>query len=389
MRRRTARPLAGALLLLGAATLGSACNALLGNEDATATRGPGAEGGADTGRPTDAAPADGTLPDGRLPVDAEAGAPSDVRVPEDAPLSFVDGGASLLWTGPGDPLAVAADTLSVYWIDAHDVYACPLAGCSVGPMQLAGGGGSFADIRADGQYLYWTDETRNQVGFCSVSPRCSPATVISATQPHGLALDTTGMALYVTHVSSGDIWQAPIDKPLVSQSFTLLVGSLVAPRAVAVDGPGNVYWTEGADGGDVGACQLPQAIGCFPTALSTGVPGDLESDSKNVYASVPAEGRIVSIEPTSFTLADVAKGQHHPTYLALDPKYVYWVDLDGLKGCPRSMVPCSAPTLLTPLPLMPGGIAAIGGFVYGALRAIHLDGSAAPAGAIYRVAALP
>jgi hypothetical protein len=84
----------------------------------------------------------------------------------------------------------------------------------------------------------------------------------------------------------------------------------------------------------------------------------------------------------------MATNLRHPTYLALDAKYVYWVDLDGLKYCGRAAIPCT-PKLLTPLPLLPGGIAVAAGFVYGALRAVHLDGTAAPAGAIYRFAAPP
>jgi hypothetical protein len=388
MRRLAARPLACALLL-AAAALGAACNALLGNEDATLP---------DTSPGADATPPDApTKPfDGGGSGDGDATAApdtfareaGDAAVAPDAPVS-ADAGPEVLWTDTADPRAVAVDTTNVYWIDANDVYQCPLAGCSSAATMLASGGGSLVGILADGHYLYWTDETRHMLAFCDPSTKCAASSLASATQPHGLAHD--GMNLYVAHVASGDIAQGPIDAFLTPASFTSLVSALVAPRAVAVDGAGNVYWTEGLDAGSVQVCQLPQFIGCMPMEVfrTTTVPGELVADVANAYATVPGENRIVSIDISAFTPKDFATNQHHPTYVALDAKYVYWVDLDGLKCCPRATVPCTAPRLLTALPLMPGGIAVVAGFVYGALRAIHLDGSPATAGAIYRFPAPP
>jgi hypothetical protein len=388
MRRRTARPLACALLL-GAAALGAACNAILGNEDATA---PDASPGAD------GAPPDGpTTPvDGGGRGDGDATAAPDTFVLEagdavmapDAPVS-ADGGPEVLWSDIDDPRAVAVDVSNVYWIDAHNVYQCPLGGCSPAATLLTSGGGSFVGILADGHYLYFTDETRHMLAFCDVSTKCMPSSLASATQPHGLAHD--GQYLYVTHVASGDIAQGPIDAFLTPASMTSLISGLIAPTAMAVDGSGNVYWTEGLDAGSVQVCQLPQAIGCMPMQVfqTTTPPGELVADVNGAYATVPGENRIVSIDISAFTAADFATSQHHPTYVALDAKYVYWVDLDGLKACPRATVPCTAPKLLTPLPLMPGGIAVVAGFVYGALRAMRLDGAPAATGAVYRFPAPP
>jgi hypothetical protein len=399
MRRRVDRPLACALLL-GAAALGAACNALLGNEDATAPDTGSTDGGADSGFGADAASPDApTTPvDGNGSSDGagDATTPPDTFVPEagDAAMAqdalvFADGGPELVWTDIDDPRAVAVDINNVYWIDATNVYQCPLGGCSAAATLLASGGGSFAGILTDGHYLYWTDEMRHMLAFCALSPKCEPSSFASATQPHGLAHDVS--YLYVTHVSSGDIGQGPIDTFLTPAIMSTLVSALVAPRAVAVGGMGDVYWTHGVDAGGVAVCQLPLALGCSPmeAVATTTIPGELVADANNAYVTLPDENRVVSIDVSSYMPTTLATNQHHPTYLALDPKYVYWVDLDGLKYCPRATIPCTAPKLLTALPLQPGGIAVAAGFVYGALRAIHLDGTAATAGAIYRFAAPP
>jgi hypothetical protein len=397
MRRRMARPLACAWLL-GAVALGVACNALLGNEDATAPAAGSTEGGPDTSLGAEAAPNDApTTPvDGGSSGDGDATAspdtfvvePGDAIVASDAPL-FADGGAQVLWIDIADPRAVAVDINNVYWIDATSVYQCPLGGCSAAATLLASGGGSFASILADGHYLYWTDEMRHMLAFCALAPKCQPSSLASATQPHGLAHDTS--YVYVSHAASGDIAYGPLDTFLTPAIMSSLVSGLVAPKAMAVGGMGDVYWTHGVDGGGATVCQLPLALGCMPmeAVATTTIPGELVADGNNVYVTLPAENRIVSIDVSSYMPTVLATNQHHPTYLALDPKYVYWVDLDGLKYCARATIPCTTPTLLTALPLQPGGIAVAAGFVYGALRAIHLDGSVATAGAVYRVAAPP
>jgi hypothetical protein len=388
-------------MLLGAAALGAACNAILGNKDATAPDAGITEEGADASAdasvgadsalqdaPTTSVDGSGSRGDATASPDTSVGEAGDAQMAPDAPVS-ADGGPDVLWTDIDDPRAVAVDVNNVYWVDAKNVYQCPLAGCSGTPSLLAGGGQSFVGILADGKYLYWTDETSEMLAFCALSPQCAPASLSSTAQPHGLAHD--GTTLYVSHVASGDIAQGALDMFLTPATMTTLVPSLVAPKAVAVDGAGNLYWTHGVDAGGVTVCQIPQLIGCAPMeALTTmTVPGDVVADAKNAYVTVPDENRLVSIDVSSFVPTDVATSLNHPTYLALDPKYVYWVDLDGLKYCPRATIPCTAPKLLTPLPLRPGGIAVTAGFVYGALRAVHLDGTAATAGAIYRVAAPP
>jgi hypothetical protein len=396
MRRRLARPLACAVLL-GAAALGAACNALLDNEDPTVPYAGSLEGGPDQFPAGDAAATDAATAsvDGNRGSDGDATASPDTFVLEagDALMApeavSADVGPQILWTDTDDPRAVAVDVKSVYWVDAKNVYQCPLAGCSPDASLLASGGKSLVAILADGHYLYWTDEVSHMLAFCALTPQCEPASLLSATQPHGIAHD--GTTLYVSHVASGDIAQGALDAFLTPANVSILVSSIVAPKALAVDGMGNLYWTHGVDAGGVAVCQLPQYIGCMPMEAvgTTTIPGELVADANNVYFTLPDENRLVSIDVSSFAPTDVATNLHHPTYLALDPKYIYWVDLDGLKYCPRATIPCTTPKLLSALPLQPGGIALAAGFVYGALRAIHLDGSPATAGAIYRLAAPP
>src|SRR5690348_12706984 len=104
----------GRTLASAALALGLACNAILGNHDATPAQAQAdADGGGDeTGVSADGAP---------LPRDARAG---DAAALPDAPVTLADGG-DLFASGTGDPRAVALDSTNVYWIDANHVYACP------------------------------------------------------------------------------------------------------------------------------------------------------------------------------------------------------------------------------------------------------------------------
>jgi hypothetical protein len=112
------------------------------------------------------------------------------------------------------------------------------------------------------------------------------------------------------------------------------------------------------------------------------------ADDKGAYATVPDENRVLSFDSTSSK--EVATNQNHPTFIAVDATFVYWVDNDGLKRCPRTPGTCgSTPALLTHLPLQPGGIAVRAGVVYGALRAFDLSGAPVPSGAVYRFKGAP
>jgi hypothetical protein len=212
---------------------------------------------------------------------------------------------------------------------------------------------------------------------------------MTGVKPHRLAQD--GSYVYWTNVSSGDIRDCPIDTNCLSGN-TLTISGAVQPQAIAVGGTGNLYWSEGTDGGTVWTCLDPSAIGCMPAVLAQtqSIPGEMVADANDVYVTFPQGGSVLGIDISTSVVTVVASSQHEPTFVALDASYVYWVDLDGLKRCRRSPGSCGgSPTLLTPLPLEPGGIAVSSGVVYGALRAFDLSGNAVAAGAVYRFPAPP
>jgi hypothetical protein len=168
----------------------------------------------------------------------------------------------------------------------------------------------------------------------------------------------------------------------------------VEPRGIAIGGNDTLYWTSADDGGAISACGYAVATGCvYPSVTSTKTPpGEIVADEKNAYVTLPDENRVIGFDDPSNPPKEVAIGQNHPTFLALDERYVYWVDIDGLKRCSRAAdAGCgSAPTFLTPLPLQPGGIAVTSaGVIYGALRAVDRSGKPVASGAVYRFFAPP
>jgi hypothetical protein len=217
-------------------------------------------------------------------------------------------------SGPG---GLAVDDAGVYWIDnfSGEVRFISLDGGGLGT--LATGQAGPVGIAVTPTHVYWTNNTDSTVQQCSKST-CTPSVFAQANRPAYLAASSS--ALYWANMGSyGSLQGASLSDggPAID---TDAGGS--GFNDVAVNGT-TVYW--GASAGVYGA------------PLAGGKPALAAADPSGVLAlAVTATtlywtnsmGTIHSQDIGATIPSQLHSGEQHPTGMAVDAKFVYWVDSD-------------------------------------------------------------
>ncbi|WP_437485360.1 hypothetical protein WME75_00670 [Sorangium sp. So ce1014] len=261
----------------------------------------------------------------------------------------------LLASGGMEPVDVAVDDTTVYWVDpvAHQVMTVPVGGGNEaffvegdppfaprsialdsgmvyfsdsgtelimkasleGDLEILADGQTYPmDIAADAANVYWTSADQGTVMKVPALGGEPVALATGQDSPLGIAVDAT----HVYWVNEGGtVMKVPIEG---GDAVTLAEGQM-KPKDIAVDATG-VYWTD--DGGTVMKAPLG---GGSPLALAEGQrnPRKLALDAASVYWTND-DGTVKKVPVGGGDVVTLATGQDHPLGITVDATSVYWTN---------------------------------------------------------------
>jgi hypothetical protein len=192
----------------------------------------------------------------------------------------------LATTAPSDPVAVVADTSTVYWAAAADgtISTCATSGCP-SPSVLATDRphGPWFGLALSKGSIYWTSHAADAgaVYSCSVGGCGSPTLVATSPgSPFDLAVDGTNV--YWTTAGGNQVLRCPLAG--CGQSPPLVIAdNQASPGGIAVDASG-VYWLNQTSGA-VLRCDLDGCGAQGPAVLATGQssPWEIVLDATSLY----------------------------------------------------------------------------------------------------------
>ena len=261
-------------------------------------------------------------------------------------------GAVVIASGQEAPAAIAVDGLNVYWMNlgtnattdpkapmgwtGGKVLRCPVAGCGGAPVALASNvaqgpsTGAPAPFATDGESVYWSEDSVQQIVKCGVAGCGGRPQVIGPQGAEGLAVFQG--TFYWTKFSA-ELYACPTAGCGSSAAALWSAGYSPCDVGVAVDASG-IYWV--ADAPDtLFSCPLG-GCGGAPTALMAGSADvadvrQVALDANNVYFTDgnPLElGMILACAKSGCGSAPtvLARGLDAPIAIATDGINVYWTE---------------------------------------------------------------
>lgn len=214
-------------------------------------------------------------------TDASEGVPPPARDPS-PPTSQ----PTVVISSLTNPVCVAVDAVNVYWGEGN------------GGFRRAKAGGATASLKSGGGAL--TDCVIDTLGFYALE--------------------------------QSQVFRTPKS----GTSATVLGYGFASGQQVAVSAnPAVVFWTNPADG-TVSFCDHVTS-GCTPSialgvlAKDQGTSYGITSDGATIYWTNRGDGRVMRApaDPNAGGPAQVAAGQSSPSGVAVDERYVYWVNQAG------------------------------------------------------------
>ena len=254
----------------------------------------------------------------------------------------VNGGATTpLVQPPGAGSQIAVDDVNVYWTSAFNeqgsVSSVPLGG---GPTTVLASGtdGGDTGIAVSETGVFWANQGTNGFADGTITflgrDAGAPVTVVTTTDPWGLAVDTT--ALYWTKPTT--VGDYPADGNISKVSLdggppTILATGQSAYYGIAVDAA-SVYWANnGTDHQNfTDGSIMKVALGGGPSTVLASAQKDplgLAIDATYVYwtsygtLGMP-DGAVLKVPIGGGPVTVLAAGQVNPRAIAVDATSVYW-----------------------------------------------------------------
>jgi hypothetical protein len=224
---------------------------------------------------------------------------------------------------PAPPGSLAIDALNVYWAGAG-VMSCALSGCDCQPNPFGGLGGGASGVTSAAGSVYWTEYDVAEVGRCPPNG-CRTASPFAKTTggPLGIVHDVS--TLYWISVN-GDLFSCPVSGCPASGPTLLMTPTAAGSEALAVDDQ-NIYWTNGNPAGYGSVMQCAKAsCGTTVTVLASGrsSPMGIAVDATDVYW-VESGIYKCAIGGCGGTPTRVAPGLVAGNAIALDASHIYVV----------------------------------------------------------------
>jgi hypothetical protein len=261
-------------------------------------------------------------------------------------------GAVVIASGQEAPAAIAVDGVNVYWMNlgtnattdpkapmgwtGGKVLKCPVAGCGGAPVALASdvsqgpSTGAPAPFATDGESVYWSEDSAQQIVKCGVAGCGGKPQVIAPQGAEGLAVFQG--TFYWTKFSA-ELYACPTAGCGSSKTTLWSAGYSPCDVGVAVDASG-IYWVANAPD-TLFSCPLG-GCGGAPTTLMAGSSdvADLQQvalDANNVYFTDgnPLElGMILACAKSGCGTGPtvLARGLDAPIAIATDGINVYWTE---------------------------------------------------------------
>jgi hypothetical protein len=218
---------------------------------------------------------------------------------------------------------------------------------------------SPTSLAVDTNYAYWTDATGGVVMKADLGTGSASQVAAGQSAAQGLVVDSTSV-YWVTCKNPGAIVKAPIfGGGMPSQ----LVGNLVNPCSLAIDG-GNLYYASRGGGGTqpTGSIVELPAAGGTSTPVVTSVAPDAIAVLNGVLCYA-AGGSVITQQVGSSSHTTLANAQVGLTGLAVDTVFAYWASGGGPGTVLKAPLTGGSSTIVAPVNV-PGAVAADGPYVY-------------------------